>query len=355
MKRQGFTLIELLAVIVILAIVAIIAVPSVINVIEDARKGSFKNSVYGIIKAAEYNHALKTIKDSNPGEIKYTYANGVESSTLDDYKLEYKGDKPENGTIIINEEGQVSLALHDGTYCAEKGYEDSEVTLSDKTKEECTISSEITFACGQDLVDVRDGQEYKTVQIGNQCWMAENLKYIANTEGYNNIGTGTSWSGTNNCGNQGSGYNGLLYQWPVAMKGSTVEGSQGLCPEGWHIPTDDEWKTLEMYLGMTQVEVDKIDVDRGTNQGDKLKGLTHSWCAGTSGCGESGFNASPAGDRYPDGSLNDVGSSGFWWTSTSSGSGAGAWFRLLWSGNALVFRTTGGEAYGWSVRCLWGQ
>src|SRR5690554_6205731 len=121
MKRQGFTLIELLAVIVILAIVAIIAVPSVINVIEDARKGSFKNSVYGIIKSAEYNHALKTIKDSNPGEIKYTYADRVESSTPDGYKLEYKGDKPENGTIIINEEGQVSLALHDGTYCAEKG------------------------------------------------------------------------------------------------------------------------------------------------------------------------------------------------------------------------------------------
>jgi uncharacterized protein (TIGR02145 family) len=138
------------------------------------------------------------------------------------------------------------------------------------------------------------------------------------------------------------------------MKGSTVEGSQGLCPEGWHIPTDDEWKTLEMYLGMTQDEVDKSDEMRGTNEGDKLKGLTHSWCAGTSGCGESGFNASPAGDRDASGSLSDVGSSGNWWASTLGGSEA--WFRDLNSHHAGVIRGTSDQATnGRSVRCLWGQ
>ena len=137
------------------------------------------------------------------------------------------------------------------------------------------------------------------------------------------------------------------------MKGSTVEGSQGLCPEGWHIPTDDEWKTLEMYLGMTQDEVDKSNVMRGTNEGNKLKGLTHSWCTGTSGCGESGFNALPAGDRTTSGTLYDVGSYGIWWSSTSSGSNA--WNRYLWSGHPGVRRITNSQAWGLSVRCLWGQ
>jgi uncharacterized protein (TIGR02145 family) len=136
------------------------------------------------------------------------------------------------------------------------------------------------------------------------------------------------------------------------MKGSTVEGSQGLCPEGWHIPTDDEWKTLEMYLGMTQDEVDKSNVMRGTNEGDKLKGLTHSWCTGTSGCGESGFNASPASYRNTDGSPQGVGSHGNWWTSASSDSNA--WYRSLNSGNAGVYRFSNSLAHGRSVRCLWG-
>ena len=137
------------------------------------------------------------------------------------------------------------------------------------------------------------------------------------------------------------------------MKGSTVEGSQGLCPEGWHIPTDDEWKTLEMYLGMTQDEVVKSGVYRGTNEGDKLKGLTHSWCTETSGCGESGFNASPAGYRGTVGSLVNVGSLGGWWTSSSSGSNA--WYRSLSSGIAGVYRNSNSQANGRSVRCLWGQ
>ena len=200
-ENSGFTLIELLAVIVILAIVAIIAVPSVINVIEDARKGSFKNSVYGIIKAAEYNHALKTIKDSNPGEIKYTYANGKESSTQDDYKLEYKGQKPKDGTIVINEEGQVSLALHDGTYCVEKGYSDSEVTLTTKTTDECKIATDAFLpSLGEGMIPIKwDGSKWIKADI-NSKWYDYDAKEWANvvlvTEAtrntYKNASAGTS-------------------------------------------------------------------------------------------------------------------------------------------------------------------
>lgn len=350
MKKYGFTLIELLAVITILAIVAIIAVPAVVNVIEDARQGSFKNSAYGIIKAAEHNHSLKTLKDSNPGVIKYTYKNGVDSSKPSGHKLEYKGQKPKDGTIIINEEGQTTVAIHDGTYCVEKNANDSEVTISKKNKEECNISPQSTFTCGNYLLDSRDNNTYKTVKIGDQCWMAENLKYTGNGC------AGKTWNDTaphDACQSHSTDWGEeVLYQWGAAMNGSTTEGVQGLCPDGWHIPTDDEWKTLEMYLGMTQVEVDKSGVYRGTNEGNKLKGLTHSWCTGTSGCGESGFNASPAGGRYTDGSLDYVGSIGFWWTSTLRGSNA--LHRNLNSGYAGVSRDTSWQAAGRSVRCLLG-
>ena len=184
--------------------------------------------------------------------------------------------------------------------------------------------------------------------------MAENLKYTGNGC------AGKTWNDTapyDACQSHSTDWGEeVLYQWGAAMNGSMIAGSQGLCPEGWYIPTDNEWKTLEKYLGMTQDEVDRIGATyRGTNEGDKLKGLTPSWCTGTSGCGESGFNASPAGyrERDTDAYLYPVGSSVSWWTSPSTGSNA--WYRKLSSGDAGVYRNAHSRAFGRSVRCLLGQ
>ncbi|MCP4252684.1 MAG: hypothetical protein GY775_04615 [Candidatus Scalindua sp.] len=109
-----------------------------------------------------------------------------------------------------------------------------------------------SFACGTDQVGDVDGNLYDTVQIGSQCWMAENLNVGTMVEGsmdqpydtviekycYRNI--------LDNCNAYGG-----LYQWREMMQYVTTEGTQGICPTGWHIPTDAEWKTLEMYLGMS--------------------------------------------------------------------------------------------------------
>ena len=339
-KKNGFTLVEILGVIVILGLLLILAFPSIIKQVKNTSQNIDKTTqelIFSSTKVfAEKNSNEYPIFKGNVYciTIQTLIASGELIENLTDTKTGNKIDLSKVVKMHIENEANIDYSIVDSEQCVE-------------------VISSPTFSCGNNFVDNRDNNTYKTVKIGDQCWFAEDLRYDCSREGYNNIGTGTSWSGTNNCGNQGSGYNGLLYQWPVAMKGSTVEGSQGLCPEGWHIPTDDEWKTLEMYLGMTQDEVDKSNVMRGTNEGNKLKGLTHSWCTGTSGCGESGFNASPASYRNTDGSLHGVGSHGNWWASASSDSNA--WYRSLNSDNAGVYRFSNSLAHGRSVRCLWGQ
>lgn len=132
-RSKGFTLIELLAVIVILAIIMTISVPQILKIIEDAKKVAFQNSVYGIVKAVELEYSKSMLTGKHPDE------NGEESSSTGQ-SLNYKGNRPQNGKIIINSEGKITLALHDGTYCAEKGFNDAEVIITKKELGECKLS-----------------------------------------------------------------------------------------------------------------------------------------------------------------------------------------------------------------------
>lgn len=131
---------------------------------------------------------------------------------------------------------------------------------------------------------------------------------------------------------------GALYTWGEAMQYSTTAGAQGICPAGSHIPTDNEWKTLEVSLGMTQAQADAPD-RRGTDQGAQLK----------SG-GTSGMSVPLAGYRTSTGSFTTLGSTALLWS--SSRSGGSAWSRNLSSAHATVYRSTYGQANGLSVRCL---
>jgi len=193
--------------------------------------------------------------------------------------------------------------------------------------------------CGLPIRDGLDGQWYDTVKIGNQCWMAQNLNVGAMILGADNqtIADGIEkycyGNFEENCFSEGG-----LYQWDEMMDYSTTEGVQGICPTGWHVPTDDEWKTLEMALGMTQVNADNPGW-RDTNQGTQLK----------SG-GGSGFQALLAGRRFTEGSFINRGASAFFWSSTESGSSA--WHRDLNAIEARVYRSTLNKASGFSVRCV---
>lgn len=133
---------------------------------------------------------------------------------------------------------------------------------------------------------------------------------------------------------------GRLYTWDVAMNGTTVEEAQGICPCGWHVPSDEEFKILEMELGMTRLEADKGNTWRGTGVGTSL----------ISG-GASGYNAVLAGRRSSAGDYYLLGAYEYMWTSTEFGSNA--WRRCLDIHSDLAGRwNTFSKSYGFSVRCV---
>jgi len=137
---------------------------------------------------------------------------------------------------------------------------------------------------------------------------------------------------------------GVLYNWHAAMAGagssnSTPSGVQGICPDGWHLPSDAEWTQLEGYLG--------------ENAGGKLKeaGYDH-WQSPNEGANnESGFTALPGGGRYYGGSFLNRGYWGFWWSSTEYDS-YNAWYRSLGYNYSHVDRSSSHREFSFSIRCV---
>ena len=209
---------------------------------------------------------------------------------------------------------------------------------------------------GTTFTDSRDGIVYETVTIGEQVWMAENLAYLPSVVG---PATGSTtdphyyvygYDGTNIAEAKATtNYQtyGVLYNWHAALPA---------CPSGWHLPSDAEWKQLEMYLGMTQVEADKRDLYRGTEEGGKLKeaGTSHWKSPNTGATNESGFTALPGGYRTNNGSFVNVGIRGLWWSSTQYSTND-AWYRYLSYLYSSVYRYATNNEYGFSVRCVKGN
>ena len=197
-----------------------------------------------------------------------------------------------------------------------------------------------------------DGNRYNTVQIGSQCWMKENLRVgtMINSEEEqtdNNIIEKYCYVYyVNYCNIYGG-----LYQWDEMMQYSTDEGVQGICPEGWHLPTDAEWRTLEMSLGMTQLQADSVGW-RGTDEGGKLKESSSDyWLAPNLGAtNSSGFSGLPGGNRSVNGLEYNLTSAAFFWSSNEHS--PGAWIRYLHYTSAQVYRAGYDKANGFSVRCI---
>ena len=198
----------------------------------------------------------------------------------------------------------------------------------------------ILITCGKDetnpgietniLIDSRDSVTYETITMIGKEWMKENLSY--------NVGEGC-WAYDNNENNVSTF--GRLYTWNAAKKA---------CPKGWHLPTDDEWKELEMALGMNQSEADKKGW-RGTNEGTKLK-TTSSWNKKGNGNNESGFSALPGGFRFSGGYyIGSIGNFAYWWSATENDTKY-AWHRWLHFDETKINRDLSDKELGFSVRCV---
>jgi len=202
-----------------------------------------------------------------------------------------------------------------------------------------------------------DGNVYQTVIIGSQEWMAENLKvtHYQNGEAIPNVTDITSWASLNTgayC-EYGNDINnvaiyGRLYNWYAASDGRNI------APEGWHVPTDADWKKLEMYLGMSQSEADAGSW-RGTDEGGKLKeaGEDHWTSPNTGANNESGYTALPGGDREaaPPIDFHNLHNDASYWCSDEYNTDR-AWFRMLDYDYSKILRDYYNKTVGFSVRCV---
>jgi len=186
------------------------------------------------------------------------------------------------------------------------------------------------------------GQTYNTVIIGSQCWMKENLNIglringSSNQEDDNVIMKYCYDDDPDNCTEYGG-----LYQWDEMMQYETTPGVQGICPSGWHVPTDAEWTTLTTYLGGESIAGGKM----------KETGTTHWLTPNTGATNESGFTALPGGYRYYNGDFYSLGNYANFLSSTENSS-TYAWGRDLSYSNASVDRYDSNKTNGFSVRCL---
>jgi uncharacterized protein (TIGR02145 family) len=228
---------------------------------------------------------------------------------------------------------------------------------------------------GASTVTDYDGNTYPTILIGKQCWMKENLKVIHFPDG-TPVNDGTSVQNTrfDYTTKYYFNYNddetyvetfGRLYNWMAAVNGEAIEldlnpsGIQGICPDGWHLPSDAEWKQLELFLGLPEWEVSDRDW-RGSIQGGMLKARgTELWKEPNKGAtDETGFSALPAGVRTLNEEYMSLGEVATFWSSTNHIAYTDTQnpaYRQLQFDDTRIWRYRGFHGYitfGRSIRCV---
>jgi uncharacterized protein (TIGR02145 family) len=203
--------------------------------------------------------------------------------------------------------------------------------------------------------DIRDNRIYKWVEIGDQIWMAENLAFLSAVSppsieswdspvcyvyGYNDISVGDAINEDN--------YKvyGVLYNWPAAMNGGVSSdlnpsGVQGICPDGWHLPSDAEWNELIDFLGGTAAAGGKL----------KETGFAHWSSPNAAASNSSGFTALPGGFRSGDGTFSEIGLSGWWWSATNF-DGGNAWRQSIGSSGGDIRSWHNNLRDGYNIRCV---
>ena len=241
----------------------------------------------------------------------------------------------QNHTHVYNSEGAYTVTL---TVTNENG-SDTEtkvdyivVSASAGNGDPCPGTPTVTDA---------DGNVYNTVQIGEQCWMRENLNVGTRIDGSQEM--------TDNSTTEKYCYNddpanceiyGGLYQWNEMMQYTATQSVQGICPIGWHLPSDDEWISLSEFLGGAGISGGKM----------KETGTEH-WASPNEGAtNESGFSALPGGQRHASNLFSYIGGYGKFYSSTFDNTYH--WSNQLVYNEAVWRRVYGAPDYAFSVRCL---
>ena len=194
-----------------------------------------------------------------------------------------------------------------------------------------------------------EGNTYKTVFIGTQQWMAENLKVSKYSDGTTipNITDNTQWENNNtgawcyykNADESNNTKYGKLYNWYAVSP--TTNGNKNVCLTGWHVPTDAEWTVLTDYLGGLSVAGGKLKEVGTTNWNSPNNDATNT----------SLFTGLPGGALINNGIYGAIGNLGFLWSSTESGP-TNAWYLGLEGSGGNAYRSSDVKYYGFSVRCL---
>lgn len=179
--------------------------------------------------------------------------------------------------------------------------------------------------------DERDGNSYSILELGDMKWFGDNLRYEVPGSSYNidvEINDVSKF--------------GLLYPYEIAEE---------VCPNGWHLPTDEEWKELELFLGMDNNELDH-ELIRGTNEGNLLKMPgDRYWNNGNDNAtNEVGFSSYPAGNVSTEGVHQNLGDAAFYWTSTNEN--GESWTRYLRGNLAGIGRKKLDTSISCSIRCV---
>jgi uncharacterized protein (TIGR02145 family) len=198
---------------------------------------------------------------------------------------------------------------------------------------------------GQAFVNDSDGNTYNVIKIGDQVWMAENLRTTRYNDGtaiplvtdvtaWINLTTPAYCLSNNDIGNKP--VYGALYTWYTVKTGK-------LCPSGWHVPTDAEWTILENHLGGITVAGGKM----------KETGTEHWLAPNTDANNEAGFTARPGGWRDGvTGAFTTLGVAGMWWTSQETSPDRPYWREIYYNSGIIYPKSGGDPSFGLSIRCI---
>ena len=234
-------------------------------------------------------------------------------------------------------------------------------------------AEEAPWLCGDPLE--YQGYNYETVQIGEQCWFAENLRAWNYTNGdtieaqlsnspwvFTTNGAIAVYGEHDDCSSSSPEINPCDPEQAIELYGCLYNGftlfdDRGLCPVGWHVPSDIDWMTLEVFLGMSETEAALTNF-RGTDQGIKLKSY-FGWVSVGNGSNSSGFGGLPGGMRsgWPvgpedQGDFRHAGDGAYYWTSSFAAPPGAFWGRELNHDSDNVGRNTWSPSFGFSVRCI---